>query len=167
MLSPITKDIENFSVRFRPLPATKAFTLAKRVGTLVLPLVKSIDLSKLSEDVNLNSIIDGIIEMLADLPDEKAVGIVVDSLKGCTITAPGLPPVEIQSYTDIDTVFQGELEAMYSIVLESWKFNKLAPFKLAARFGLQSRTTATSEGAEPTETRPGPGLALSGHSPVK
>ena len=64
MLSPITKEIENFSVRFRPLPATKAFTLAKRVGTLVLPLVKSIDLSKLSEDVNLNSIIDGIIEML-------------------------------------------------------------------------------------------------------
>ena len=69
MLSPITKEIENFSVRFRPLPATKAFTLAKRVGTLVLPLVKSIDLSKMSEDVNLNSIIDGIIEMLADLPD--------------------------------------------------------------------------------------------------
>lgn len=92
MLSPITKEIENFSVRFRPLPATKAFTLAKRVGTLVLPLVKSIDLSKLSEDVNLNSIIDGIIEMLADLPDEKAVGIIVDSLKGCTITAPGMPP---------------------------------------------------------------------------
>ena len=165
MLSPITKEIENFSVRFRPLPATKAFTLAKRVGTLVLPLVKSIDLSKLSEDVNLNSIIDGIIEMLSELPDDKAVGIVVDSLKGCTITAPGMPPVEIQSSTD--TVFQGELEAMYSIVLESWKFNKLAPFKLAARFGLQPRTTATSEGAEPTETRLGPGLALSDHSPVK
>ena len=91
----------------------------------------------------------------------------VDSLKGCTITAPGLPPVEIQSSTDIDTVFQGELEAMYSIVLESWKFNKLAPFKLAARFGLQSRTTATSEGAEPTETKHGPGVALSGHSPEK
>ena len=117
--------------------------------------------------MNLNSIIDGIIEMLADLPDEKAVGIIVDSLKGCTITAPGMPPVEIQSSTDIDAVFQGELEAMYSIVLESWKFNKLAPFKLAARFGLQPRTTATSEGAEPTETRHGPGLALSGHSPAK
>ena len=102
MLSPITKEIENFSVRFRPLPATKAFTLAKRVGTLVLPLVKSIDLSKLSEDVNLNSIIDGIIEMLADLPDEKAVGIIVDSLKGCTITAPGMPPIEIQDSSNID-----------------------------------------------------------------
>ena len=142
-------------------------TLAKRVGTLVLPLVKSIDLSKLSEDVNINSIIDGIIETLSELPDEKAVGIIVDSLKGCTITAPGMPPVEIQDSSSIDAVFKGELEAMYSIVLESWKFNKLAPFKLAARFGLQPRTTATSEGAEPTETRPGPGLALSGASPAK
>jgi hypothetical protein len=167
MLSPITKEIDNFSVRFRPLPATKAFTLAKRVGALVLPLLKSFDISKLNAEVDLNSIIDGVIETLSGLPDDKAVGIIVDSLQGCTIVAPGKPAIEINGISDVDEVFQGELEAMYSIVLESWKYNKLAPFKLAARFGLQPRTTATSEGAEPTETRPGPGLALSGHSPVK
>ena len=159
MLSPITKDIDNFSVRFRPLPATKAFTLAKRVGALVLPLLKGFDLSKLNAEVDLNAIIDGVIETLAGLPDDKAVGIIVDSLQGCTIVAPGKPAVE--------EVFQGELEAMYSIVLESWKYNKLAPFKLAARFGVQTKATHTSEEAASTETTPGQKLALSGALPQK
>ena len=167
MLSPITKEIDNFSVRFRPLPATKAFTLAKRVGALVLPLLKSFDLSKLNAEVDLNSIIDGIIETLSGLPDDKAVGIIVDSLQGCTIVAPGKPAIEINGISDVDEVFQGELEAMYSIVLESWKYNKLAPFKLAARFGVQTAKTDTSSEAASTETKPGPGLALSGASPVK
>ena len=34
MISPVTKDISGFSVHFRPLPATKAFELAMRVGAL-------------------------------------------------------------------------------------------------------------------------------------
>ena len=167
MLSPITKEIDNFSVRFRPLPATKAFTLAKRVGALVLPLLKSFDLSKLNAEVDLNSIIDGVIETLSGLPDDKAVGIIVDSLQGCTIVAPGKPAIEINGISDVDEVFQGELEAMYSIVLESWKYNKLAPFKLAARFGLQTKVTDTSSEAAGTETKRGPRLAMSGVSPMK
>lgn len=160
MLSPITKEIDNFSVRFRPLPATKAFTLAKRVGAIVLPLLKSFDLSKLNAEVDLNSIIDGIIETLSGLPDDKAVGIIVDSLQGCTIVAPGKPAIEINGISDVDEVFQGELEAMYSIVLESWKYNKLAPFKLAARFGFQTTQTDTSSEAASTPRKPGPALAL-------
>lgn len=167
MLSPITKDIDNFSVRFRPLPATKAFTLAKRVGALVLPLLKGFDVSKLNAEVDLNAIIDGVIETLAGLPDDKAIGIIVDSLHGCTIVAPGKPAVEINGVSDVDEVFQGELEAMYSIVLESWKYNKLAPFKLAARFGVQMKATHTSEEAASTETTPGQKLALSGALPQK
>jgi len=167
MLSPITKEIDNFSVRFRPLPATKAFTLAKRVGALVLPLLKSFDLSKLNAEVDFNSIIDGVIETLSGLPDDKAVGIIVDSLQGCTIVAPGKPAIEINGISDVDDVFQGELEAMYSIVLESWKYNKLAPFRLAARFGVQTKATSTSEEAASTETKSGPKLALSGASPQK
>lgn len=165
MLSPITKEIDNFTVHFRPLPATKAFTLAKRVGEVVLPLVKGIDLSRLDAEVNLDSLIDGVSETLANLPDEKAIGILVDSLKGCTITAPGVAPVDIQDSSGIDAVFQGELETMYKVVLESWKYNKLAPFKLAARFGLQMKTTDTSSEAAGTETKRGGGLALSGTLP--
>lgn len=167
MISPITKEIDNFSVRFRPLPATKAFTLAKRLGALVLPLLKSFDISKLNAEVDLNSIIDGVIETLSGLPDDKAVGIIVDSLQGCTIVAPGKPAIEINGASDVDEVFQGELEAMYSIVLESWKYNKLAPFKLAARFGVQTKATHTSEEAASTETTPGQKLALSGALPQK
>ena len=167
MISPITKEIENFSVRFRPLPATKAFTLAKRVGTVILPLIKGLDFSSPNKEIDLGEIIDGAVDALGEFDDEKAIGIIVDSLKGCTITAPGQPAVEINSSEDIDNVFQGELETMYKIIFESWKYNKLAPFKLAARFGVQMKTTDTLDEAASTGTRRGPGLAMSGVSPMK
>lgn len=167
MLSPVTKDISGFSVRFRPLPATKAFTLAKRVGSLVLPLLKSIDLSDLEKDIDLSEIFEAVSNALAGLRDEDAVNLLVDSLKGTTITAPGQVPVEINEQSDVDAVFQGELEALYQIVFESWKYNKLAPFKLAARFGLQMKKTATFGEAADTEKKPGQKLALSGNSEMK
>jgi len=164
MLSPVTKEISGFSVHFRPLPATKAFTLAKRVGALVLPLLKTIDLSDLKKDIDFFSILDGISEALANLPDEVAVKILVDSLEGSTVTAPQMAPVEITDQASVDAVFQGELETLYQVVFESWKYNKLAPFKLAARFGLQTTKTATSGEAASTETEHGQKLALSGAS---
>lgn len=167
MLSPVTKDISGFSVHFRPLPATKAFTLAKRVGSLVLPLLKSIDLSDLKKDIDLSGIFEAVSNALANLRDEDAVSLLVDSLKGSTVTAPGQAPVEINDQSDVDAVFQGELEALYQIVFESWKYNKLAPFKLAARFGLKMKETATSSEAAGTETKPGQKLALSGASQAK
>lgn len=160
MISPVTKEIEGFKVRFMPLPATKAFTLAKRVGSILLPVLKSIDLSDLKAEVDLDRLLGGITEALASLPDDAAVGILVDSLKGCTIVAPGQAAVEVQGSQDIDAIFQGELEALYSIVLESWKFNKLAPFRLAARFGFQTTTTDTSSEAADIGNRPGPALAM-------
>lgn len=164
MISPVTKDFSGFSVHFRPLPATKAFLLAKKVGSLVLPLLKSIDLSDLEKDIDFSSIFDSISDALANLSDKEAVGILVDSLKGSTITAPGIAPVEIVDETSLDAVFQGELETMYQIVFEAWKYNKLAPFKFAARFGLQTKRTSTSDEAASIEKKPGPGLALSGAS---
>lgn len=167
MLSPVTKEISGYSVHFRPLPATKAFVLAKRVGSLILPMLKSIDLSDLKKDIDFSKIFDTLSEALATLSDEAAVSIVVESLRGSTITAPGLAPVEIQSNAEVDSIFAGDLEAMYQIVFESWKYNKLAPFKLAARFGLQMKTTDTSSEAADTETKFGPKLALSGASMMK
>ena len=167
MLSPITKEISGFSVHFRPLPATRAFTLAKRVGALVLPVLKGIDLADLKAEVNLTSLIDSIVGVLSSLPDDQAVQLIVDSLQGSTITAPGQPPVEVQDRTAVDAVLQGELEAMYLIVLEAWKYNKLAPFKLAAHFGLQMTPTDTSGEAASTGMTSGPKLALSGVSPQK
>lgn len=167
MLSPITKDISGFSVRFRPLPATRAFTLAKRVGSLVLPVLKSLDLSKPEADVDMSSLLDSVSSVLGSLCDSAAVSIIVDSLQGCTVTAPGQPAVEIQDAGQVDAVFQGELETMYQVILESWKYNRLIPFKLAARFGIQTSQTPTSEGAAGTGTGHGVGLALSGTSPQK
>jgi hypothetical protein len=167
MISPVTKEIGGFAVRFRPLPATSAFTLAKRVGALVLPVLKTLDLSNLSADVDLNVLIDTAAAILSDTTDERAVGIVVDSLIGLTITPPGGTPVEITDRSTVDSVFCGELEAMYQIVFEAWKYNKLAPFKLAARFGLQTKVTDSSSEAAGTETKRGPRLAMSGVSPMK
>jgi hypothetical protein len=167
MLSPVTKEISGYSVHFRPLPATKAFVLAKRVGSLLLPMLKSIDLSDLKKDIDFSKIFDTLSEALATLSDEDAISIVVESLRGSTITAPGLAPMEIQSNAEVDSIFAGDLEAMYQIVFESWKYNKLAPFKLAARFGLQMKTTDTSSEAADTETKFGPKLALSGASMMK
>lgn len=167
MITPLTKEISGFSVHFRPLPATKAFTLAKRVGSLILPILKSIDFSDLKKEVDVSGILEKMTDTLTELPDEVAVSILVDSLRGSTITAPGQAPVEIGSQNDVDLVFQGELETMYQIVFESWKYNKLAPFKLAARFGFQMTQTDTSSEAADSEMRHGPKLALSGTSPVK
>lgn len=164
MLSPVTKVFGDFSVHFRPLPATKAFTLAKRVGALLLPLLKSIDLSDMEKEIDFSSIFDSLSETLARLPDDTAVGILVDSLAGSTITAPGQPATEIQSSKEIDVLFSGELETLYQIVFESWKYNKLAPFKFAARFGLSMKKTDTSSEAADTETKFGQKLALSGNS---
>lgn len=160
MISPATKEISGFSVRFRPLPATKAFDLALRVGGVVLPLVKCIDLSNLKGDVDLDKVLDAVTLALANLPGDVATALVVDSLKGCTITAPGMAPMEVNSAAEIDALFVGELEAMYEIVLESWRYNKLAPFKLAARFGLQTAKTDTSSEAASTPTKHGPKLAI-------
>lgn len=159
MLSPVTKDIAGFNVRFRPLPATTAFTLAKRVGAALLPILKTLDLSNLSAQVDVDKLIDAAAQVLSELPDDKAVGIFVDSLMGSTITPPGGVPTEINSRAEIDSLFCGELEALYLVVFESWKYNKLAPFKLAARFGLQPKTTGTSEAAASTANKPGPALA--------
>jgi hypothetical protein len=167
MISPVTKDFSGFSVHFRPLPATKAFLLAKKVGSLVLPLLKSIDLSDLEKDIDFSAIFDSISDALANLSDKDAVSILVESLKGSTVTAPNMAPVEIVDETSLDAVFQGELETMYQIIFEAWKYNKLAPFKFAARFGLQMKTTSTSSEAADTETKPGPKLALSGISMPK
>lgn len=167
MISPVTKNFSGFSVHFRPLPATKAFLLAKKVGSLVLPLLKSIDLSNLEKDIDFSAIFDGISDALANLSDKEAVSILVESLRGSTVTAPNMAPVEIVDENSLDAVFQGELETMYQIVFEAWKYNKLAPFKFAARFGLQMKTTSTSSEAADTETKPGPKLALSGTSMPK
>ena len=167
MLSPITKEISGFSVHFRPLPATRAFTLAKRVGALVLPVIKGIDISDPKAELDLSALIDSVVDVLSSLPDDNAVQLIVDSLQGSTITAPGQPPVEVNDRVAVDSVFQGELEAMYMVVLESWKYNKLAPFRLAARFGLQMTPTGTSDEAASTETKSGTKLALSGVSPQK
>ena len=160
MISPVTKDISGFSVHFRPLPATKAFTLAKRVGTLALPMLKSVDLSNLKAEIDLSKVLDGLVDTLANLSDSEAVNLVVDSLSGCTIVPPGQAAIDIQSSADVDTAFQGELEAMYEIVVESWKYNKLAPFKLAARFGLQTAKIATLSEAANIEKKSGPRLAM-------
>ena len=167
MISPVTKDFSGFSVHFRPLPATKAFLLAKKVGSLVLPLLKSIDLSNLEKDIDFSAIFDGISDALANLSDKDAVSILVESLKGSTITAPNMAPVEIVDETSLDAVFQGELETMYQIVFEAWKYNKLAPFKLAASFGLTMTPTGTSEEAASTGMKSGTRLAVSGVSPQK
>ena len=159
MISPVTKEIAGFNVRFRPLPATSAFTLAKRVGSALLPIVKTLDLSDLSANVDVDKLIDAATQVLSGMSDDKAVELFVDSLKGLTITPPGGAPVEITGRDDVDSVFCGELEALYLVVFESWKYNKLAPFKLAARFGIQPKITGTSEGAANTAKKPGPALA--------
>lgn len=160
MISPVTKEISGFSVRFRPLKATKAFTLAKRVGLLLLPVLKGLDLSSVQKEVDISKLTDSIIFSLSSLSDSDAVSLIVESLRGCTIVPPEHPAIEIQGAADIDAAFQGELEAMYEIVLESWKFNKLAPFKLAARFGFQTTQTDTSSEAASTEKKSGTKLAM-------
>ena len=160
MISPVTKDISGFSVHFRPLPATKAFELAMRVGRIALPLVKCIDLENLKKDVDFGRLLDGAVDAIAGLSADEAVSLVVESLKGCTITAPNAAPLDINGASDVDAIFQGELDAMYEIVIESWKYNKLAPFKLAARFGFRTTPTATSGEAASTGTKHGQKLAL-------
>lgn len=160
MISPVTKEISGFSVHFRPLPATKAFELAMRVGCVALPLLKCLDLENLKKEVDVSRLLDTAVEAVTRLAPSDAVAIVVESLKGCTITAPGSPAVDISSTSDVDVVFQGELDAMYEIVLESWKYNKLGPFKLAARFGFQMNKTDTSGAAASTGTKRGTKLAM-------
>ena len=89
MISPVTKEISGFSVHFRPLPATKAFELAMRVGCVALPLLKCLDLENLKKEVDVSRLLDTAIEAISKLAPSDAVAIVVESLKGCTITAPG------------------------------------------------------------------------------
>ena len=114
----------------------------------------------MKKEVDFGRLLDGAVDAIAGLSAGEAVSLVVESLKGCTITAPNAAPLDINGASDVDAIFQGELDAMYEIVLESWKYNKLAPFKLAARFGFRTTPTATSGEAADTGTKHGQKLAL-------
>ena len=127
---------------------------------MLLPILKGLDLSSIKKEIDVSKLTDSVIYSLSSLSDDDAVSLIVESLRGCTIVPPGQPAIEIQGPESVDAAFQGELEAMYEIVLESWKFNKLAPFKLAARFGFQTTTTDTSSEAADTEKKSGTKLAM-------
>lgn len=161
MLKPMTKTIGGYAVTFVPLPATSAAALDVRVVRLLLPVLNSVDLSKVTDlkaDVDLSGVLPAIQGALATLDTASINALLIDSLTGCTIVAPGQPAEEVTSLDVIDRLFAGELDTMYRVVFESWRFNRLSPFKLAATFGLHPQGTATS--APQSETPSAHGLKL-------
>lgn len=158
MLKPITKRINDYDVTFVPLPATSAASLDLRVASLIMPVLNALDLDNVKADVDIKKLLGAIQGSLAMLDAGRVRSLLLDSLTGCTIVAPGSPAVEVTSLDVLDSLFAGELESMYLAVFEAWRFNKLSPFKLADRFGVKIGTTATS-GAQ-GERHDGFGLKL-------
>lgn len=158
MLTPTTKKIGGYSVTYIPLQATIAASLDLKVSSLIMPIVKSLDFSNLKAEVNIPELLGAVSQAIAMLDERRVVDLLLTSLRGCTIQAPGRAPVEVTSEEVLDDLFAGELETLYKAVFESWKFNKLSPFALATRFGVKIGETSTSDAVE--EPHAGPGLKL-------
>lgn len=157
MLQPKVIEVQGFQVSLVPLNAIKAARLDKKVTGLVLPLLAGLDLDNLAK-VDVSDLTGRLAEVVTGLPDESLEALLVESLSGSTIIPPGQAAIEITGPGALNQAFTGELDALYQCVWEAWKFNRLSPFRLAARFGVKMPTTPTS-GPETSEAKPS-GLKL-------
>lgn len=155
MLSPATKTFENVQVTFVPLPLLSAMELDARVASLVLPLLELLEVSDLSKmDINLKSLGAIMSKTLSSLKGNDLTSLVVSSLAGCTVLVNGRPAKEITDAESLNEALKGiGLETLYQIIFEAWRFNKLSPFTLAARFGLKTIPihSFAGQGEEPSK----------------
>ncbi len=147
MLKPTTLSVDELQITYTPLPILKASHLDAAVLSIVMPVITSItgivDIEKLdlSSDLSLDGLGRILGSTLAGLSEAVQETLIVGSLAGATIVAPGCPAIEIRDPATLNQAFQGQaLETLYKAVLESWRFNKLTPFTLMARFGSQNLT---------------------------
>lgn len=167
MLETTTKVIDNYSITYFPLGAMGAMKLDAKVVRLVAPILKNA--SKFLPDesaVKVSSFMDADVSLLVDafmssldsLSEKELESIVLLSLKGCTVVAPGKAPVQVQDVASIDAAFTGNLEVLYKAVYESWRYNNLTPFALLSRIGQRTQETSSSS-TQDEATRPS-GLRL-------
>ena len=160
MLTPATKTFGDIQVTFVPLPLLAASAIDARVAALVLPLLELLETTDLSKmDINLKALGTIMSRTLAGLSTQAQTDLIVDSLRGCTVTAPGKAPAEITDADSLNKILEGAgLDVLYQIVFEAWRFNKLSPFVLAARIGL--KTLPIPSFTEPKDGAKAPGLKL-------
>lgn len=168
MLSPVTKTFGDVSVTFMPRNLLEVAALDVRVAQFALPFLDALgigdSLEKLLDvkaEVDFSRVLSAVRGTIAALSPADAVSLIADSLKGATLVYPGHAPVTANEQT-ISEAFAGDLQSIYLATFEAWRYLKLTPFTLAARFGVATAPTATSGQAEPTPRPCGPGLALSG-----
>lgn len=147
MLQPTTLSVDALQITYTPLPILKASHLDAVVLSIVMPVITSItgivDIEKLdlSSDISLDGLGRVLGTALANLSEGVQETLIVGSLAGATVVAPGCPAIEIRDSATLNQAFQGQaLETLYKAVLEAWRFNKLTPFTLMARFGFQDLT---------------------------
>lgn len=159
MITPSNKAIDGLQVSLVPLAILDASHLDARLLALLMPLMATLDIKDLSKDVDVSLLMSKISGVLSGLTRSAQVSLMVDTLRGSTIVAPGSPAVEIQDEPSFNRAFLGcPLETLYKVLWEAWKFNKLSPFVLAERFGVKIAPTLTS--GQPTEEPSRPGLRL-------
>lgn len=160
MLTPATKTFDGVQVTFIPLPILSASSVDARVAALVLPLLELLETTDLSKlDINLKSLGTIMSRSLASLSSKSQEELLVDSLRGCVIQAPGKAPAEVTDAAALNKALEGVgLDVLYQILFEAWRFNKLSPFVLAARIGLKTLPIPTF--TEPKEGAKAPGLKL-------
>lgn len=150
MLTPATKTFNGYKVTFIPLPLLDASVVDTRVASLVMPLLELLDTTDLSKmDINLKVLGNIMARTLSGLSRDAQTSLIVDSLRGCTISGPGQPAVEVVDASSLNQALNGAgLDTLYQVLFESWRYNKLSPFALVARFGLKIPETPTSKGPQ-------------------
>lgn len=165
MLETTTKEINGYRITYFPLPARAAAKLDLKVVRSLSPILKGLSKFTGSQDDTLASVMDMDVSALGDIASSVLSSIddafmddlMLSSLRGCTVCAPGAAPVQVDTLEDIDKCFH-DIDALYKAVYESWRYNRLSPFVLWQRIGQKTQRTGTS-GTQEGET-PRAGLKL-------
>lgn len=159
MIAPSTKAIDGLQVNFVPLDILDVSHLDARLLALLMPLMATLDLTDLSKDIDVSLLTSKLSGVLSGLTKASQQALIVDSLMGSTVVAPGRPAIEINDAASLNKAFSGcSVETLYKVLWEAWRFNKLTPFVLAGRFGVKIATILTPD--QPTEDPEPHGLKL-------
>ena len=156
MIQPKTIDINGLKFYTQPLPAMRAVILDKKIVTLLIPVLGSLDGLKLDDEINFDEITTHLSDALAKLTDSDFKQFLLELLSTTTYQGEvgGTEENEALSESAINKIFQGRLKSMYTLMFRIMEYNKFSPFELLGD-GAEILKTLSSSSQKKKELRRG------------
>ncbi|MGD8707098.1 MAG: hypothetical protein PVI88_00255 [Nitrosopumilaceae archaeon] len=123
--------IDGIKFQLYPLNVMTALKLDKKVVSLLLPVLSGVDDFDLDAEIDLGKAMSAFSTSLANMKDEDFISFVKEMLSTIVVEVPGQAPTQIQSESEINTVFKGSIVTIYKLLWEVMKFNNFSPFVVA------------------------------------